>query len=53
MIEVRILEGNKNYLIKEIRYKKPHFNGMFEDTIEIIAYFDENNTRKGGGINAE
>ena len=42
MVRVSILGGDKDYLIKEIRYRKPYFNRRFRDKIKILAYFKEN-----------
>ena len=44
MVKVTILERNKDFLIKEIRYKKAYFNRKFRDKIEILAYVNESNT---------
>ena len=41
MVKVTILERNKDFLIKEVRYKKTYFNRKFRDKIEILAYVNE------------
>ncbi|MEE9378069.1 MAG: hypothetical protein V3V33_08540 [Candidatus Lokiarchaeia archaeon] len=42
MVKVTILERNKDFLIKEIRYKKARFNRKFRDKTVILAYVNEN-----------
>lgn len=42
MVKVTILERNKDFLIKEIRYKKARFNRRFRDKTVILAYVNEN-----------
>ncbi|MFX1567989.1 MAG: hypothetical protein ACFFCV_06450 [Promethearchaeota archaeon] len=51
MVKVRILEKNKDFLIKEVKYKKPKFNRKYRDNIEILAYFDDINEIKQREIN--
>jgi len=51
MVKVIILERNKNFLIKEVSYKKAYFNRRFRDKIEILAYVNEN-CIKGEGSTA-
>ncbi|MFW9972137.1 MAG: hypothetical protein ACFFDF_18250 [Candidatus Odinarchaeota archaeon] len=46
MVKVTILERNKDFLIKEVRYKKAYFNRKFRDKIEILAYVNENHDEK-------
>ena len=53
MVKVTILEQNKDFLIKEVRYKKAYFNRKFRDKIEILAYVNENRKKLEGEINAE
>ena len=53
MVKVIILELNKDFLIKEVRYKKAYFNRKFRDKIEILAYVKGNCKKKEGEINAE
>jgi len=42
MVAVKILEDNKEFLIKEVKHKKSYFSRKFRDKIEIIAYFNRN-----------
>ena len=53
MVKVKILDGNKDFLIKEVRFKKAYFNRRFRDKIEIIAYFNESCKKMKDEINAE
>ena len=53
MVKVIILEGNKDFFIKEVRYKKAYFNRKFRDKIEIIAYVNEGCKTMEGEIDGE
>ncbi len=53
MVKVKILEGNKNFLVKEIEYKKAHFNRTFRDRTVILAYVNENCKKTEGELDAE
>ncbi|MFX1375411.1 MAG: hypothetical protein ACFFA0_06340 [Promethearchaeota archaeon] len=50
MVVITILEQNKDFLIKEVNYKKPYFNRKFRGKIEIIAYFNEDYRKSEGEI---
>ncbi len=53
MVKVKILDGNKEFLIKEISYKKARFNRTFRDKTVILLYLNESCKKTEGELDAE